>query len=246
MSLFWLDSSFFIWSLRLLPSLSGVIQTLKKLPSPRPHLLGYKNSVLPPLIAANIYFTKKTWVQTKLWTFQRTGTDVYSKYGFAALMCGRLFILSCKHWTWLMMMSLKYSVCSMSTKPGLMEIDHRGGSNVSMCLFELSWIYFSFTYLLKSNRNIYMKFVYFLSSEALLATSAIANFKNDNIPIWVHQDGGNRLNIWTIWTHQLLGESPSGSTHLSGPFRAKRYHSNELLFIIFFFNFHALFVRWSV
>lgn len=124
-----------------------------------PHLLGNKNSVFPTLIAADIYFTKKTTcVQTRLWTFQRTGTDVYSKYGFAALMCGRLFILSCKHWTWLMMMSLKYSVCSVSTKPGLMEIDHRGGSNVGMCLFELSWIYFSFTYLLKSNRKIYIQY----------------------------------------------------------------------------------------
>lgn len=84
-----------------------------------------------------------------------------------------------------MMMSLKYSVlCSMSTKPGLMEIDHHGGSNVSMCLFELSWIYFSFTYLLKSNRKIYfLKKVYLLSSEALLATSTIANFKTDIITL---------------------------------------------------------------
>lgn len=116
-------------------------------------------------------------------------------------MCGRLLILSCKHWSWLMMMSLKYSVCSMSTKPGLMEIDHRGGSNVSMCLTELSWIYFSFTYLLKSNRKIYVKFVHLLSSEALLATSTIANFKTDNITIRAHRDveTGCNVNLLTYW-----------------------------------------------
>lgn len=55
--------------------------------------------------------------------------------------------------------------------------------------------------------------MFLLSSEALLATSTIANFKTDNITIWAHQDVEKRLKFKPSYVLNMHQMSPFG--HIS-------------------------------
>lgn len=97
---------------------------------PCPQLLGNKNSILMALAAACILH--KNWRSSQILNLSEQQNRCVQQ----------IWICCFNVWpTWLMTISQKYSVCSMNTKPDLMETDHCGSSNVSMCLFESSWRY---------------------------------------------------------------------------------------------------------